>query len=149
MLMKAICCLLLLGSGLQNPSIGDLGFLSGEWVAESGSTVTEELWSEPRAGTMFGFARTIAGDKTVFFEFVRIETRDGVLHYIAQPRGGAATAFKLTRFDGRAATFENPEHDFPKKIEYERISEDALRATISGVDAPGAKSQSWEFRRIR
>jgi hypothetical protein len=130
-------------------TVDQLGFIAGSWSSDRGGLVTEEMWSAPKAGTMLGVGRTMKGDKTVFFEFLRIETREGNLFYVAQPRGGKATAFKLTSFDGKSATFENPEHDFPQKIVYEKVSDDVVRATVSGPSSAGEKNESWEYRRVR
>ena len=94
---------------------------------------------------MLAVSRTIASDRLVAFEFLRIVERDGGLVYIAQPNGRPPTEFVLTKIDGASATFENPGHDFPKSIRYARREDGSLEATISGAN--GEKAQSFLFSR--
>lgn len=130
-------------------TVDSLAFMSGKWRSERNGTITEELWTSPQAGAMFGISRTIRGEKTVFFEFLRVETRGGGLYYVAQPGGRPPTPFKLVSFDGKVATFENPENDFPSKIVYEKLGDDAIRAGIAGKQNGKDASESWEFKRVK
>lgn len=133
----------------EQPVSVDLKFLSGTWRMQRGSTTVEETWTSNVGGVMLGVSRTMRGDKTVFFEFLRIEKRaDGATYYVAQPRGNPPTDFKLTSAEGGTVTFENPSHDFPQKIVYERVSDDTLRARISGPRNGKDASESWEFQRV-
>lgn len=147
-LTMIVAVLTLVQLGLAN-SVDSLTFMSGKWISERNGTITEELWTSPKAGAMFGVSRTIRGDKTVFFEFLRVETRGGELYYVAQPGGKPPTQFKLVKFDGKIATFENPDHDFPSKIVYENLGDDAIRASISGRQNGKDASESWEFKRAK
>ena len=52
--------------------------------------------------------------------------------------------FRLVASDGTSATFENPAHDFPQRIQYRRDG-DRLVATISARD--GSNAMSWTYRR--
>lgn len=95
---------------------------------------------------MFAVARTIKGDRTIAFEYLRIVERDGGLVYIAQPGGRPPTDFVLTRMSGRHATFENPAHDFPKVIEYTLTPDGTLEARVGG----GVQQAEWfRFTRSR
>jgi hypothetical protein len=51
----------------------------------------------------------------------------------------------MTRIDDRSVTFENPQHDFPKTIRYERRADGTIVASIAG--AAGARERSWVFTR--
>ncbi|HRK31171.1 MAG TPA: DUF6265 family protein [Tepidisphaeraceae bacterium] len=147
----ALLCMMAADSSTQpaQPAkLADLGFIHGGWVSVKGETRTEEFWSPPRAGTMLGASRTIRGDVTVFFEYCRIEQRGEAIYYIAQPGGKAPTEFKLTQFDGKAAVFENPEHDFPNKIVYELIDQTTMKASIEGTRAGQRRGTSWELKRM-
>ncbi len=47
---------------------------------------------------MMGVSRTVAGDKTVEFEYLRIEQRADGIYYVAHPKARCpGTDFKLTR----------------------------------------------------
>ena len=66
------------------------------------------------------------------------------LFYVASPGGGPSTAFRLTEADEHHVRFENPEHDFPKVIEYTLEEEGQLRARVSGDEGPGG---TWLFEK--
>lgn len=107
-------------------SIDGLSWLSGAWTGTRGAQgqiTFEERWSPPLGGAMLATSRTVSRGKMSAFEFLRIVERDGGLVYIAQPNGGTATEFVLTELGGEngnhRAVFENPRHDYPKKITYE------------------------------
>ena len=119
--------------------------MAGEWSREEGERWTEESWAPPRGGMMIGYSRSGRGDALREFEFIRIARGDdGAISYIAMPQGGAPVAFQLVRHEGTRATFENPAHDFPQRIDYARDG-DTLTATISAID--GAKPRRWTYRR--
>jgi hypothetical protein len=124
----------------------DFEFMSGSWQSGSVARVVEEHWTLPKGGTLLGMSRTVAGGKTSAFEFPRLEeTRDGV-DYVAQPGGRPPTRFRCTSVENRKAVFENPQHDFPTKIVYERV-DDELIATVSGPENPREKPQQFRFSR--
>jgi hypothetical protein len=126
-------------------TLKQLSWLSGEWTGVKGRASIEERWTPAAGGAMLAVSRTIAGDRLVAFEFLRIVERDGGLVYLAQPNGRPPTEFVLTKIDAASATFENPDHDFPKIIRYTRRDDGSLEATISGVN--GEKAQSFVFTR--
>ncbi len=89
------------------------------------------------------------GDRTVSWEFMRIEARESGLVYLASPGGRApATPFDLVELGDRRAVFENLEHDFPNRIIYSVVG-DTLRARIEGHgdDAPGPMEWAWVRQR--
>ncbi|MBX7132083.1 MAG: hypothetical protein K1X67_05320 [Fimbriimonadaceae bacterium] len=128
-------------------TIGDLAWLSGDWVGKrsTGSSI-EERWSPPKGGAMLATSRSVNTSGKMFaFEFLRIVERDGGLVYIAQPGGAAPTEFVLSELTGKRAVFENPRHDYPKRIVYELSAEGALTATIGYTK--GGTPGRYEFRR--
>lgn len=127
--------------------------MSGTWIGESGSTTTEEHWTLPRGGTMLGVNRTINNDQTVFFEYLRIEHRADGIYYLASPKGHQPpTPFKLvqhteTKDHGRVV-FENPEHDFPQRIVYQREGE-IMQVQIEGLQGGRITAEGWTWRRMK
>ncbi len=130
------------------PSISDLAWMAGRWQTAPGErTRVEEHWMAPAGGTMVGMGRTVAGDRTVEFEFLRLEQRADAIYYVASPKGRCpATDFKLTRLAGQEVVFENPAHDFPKRITYRKNSDGSLTATVDA--GAGTKAQTFTYRRI-
>lgn len=128
-------------------TIGDLEWLAGAWVGKrsSGSSI-EERWTPPLGGAMLGVSRTVnTSGKMVAFEYLRVVERKGGLFYVAQPGGGTATEFVLTELSETRAVFDNPRHDYPKRIVYELSTEGALSATIGFMK--GGTPRRYDFER--
>ena len=107
-------------------------WMAGSWCSDANARRIEEVWLAPAGGMMIGMSRTVAANRRMpEFEFLRIELRDGVPTYLAQPQGAPPVAFKLTQSTDSSARFENRQHDFPQRIEYRRAG-DALHAEIAG-----------------
>lgn len=130
----------------DDPSLEALGFLAGAWVAGSGGTRVEEQWLCPSGGLMVGMGRTTGEPgEAPSFEFLRIEKRPSGIVYVAQPGGRAPTEFRLVRLQPGRAVFENPEHDFPKRISYTHEADGGLTARVEG-EAPGGRSVELRYR---
>lgn len=128
-------------------AIDDLEWLAGAWVGKksTGSSV-EERWSPPRGGAMLAVSRTVnTSGKMVAFEYLRVVERDGGLVYVAQPGGKTATEFVLTELSETRAVFDNPRHDYPKRITYELSAEGGLSATIGYTK--GGTPRRFDFER--
>jgi hypothetical protein len=131
-----------LAVGGEKYSLADMAFMVGHWVGDAGSIEMEEFWIVPKGGIMLGLHRDSAPGKKAFFEYLRIEERDGALVYVASPRGVGATAFVLVAVDDRGAVFENLDHDFPQRIIYRR-DEDFLTARVEGDVDGEMQSSEW------
>jgi hypothetical protein len=55
------------------------------------------------------------------------------------------TEFVLTELDAARAVFDNPRHDYPKRIVYEITPEGGLRATIGYTR--GGTPRKFEYKR--
>jgi hypothetical protein len=130
-------------------TISDLGWLAGDWqTASSGRAQIEEHWTQPLAGTMIGMGRTVAGGRTVEFEYLRLEERGGDVFYVAHPKARCpGTDFKLTIATAQSAVFENPQHDFPKRVIYRKNADGSVTASIDGGE--GTKSQSFQYQPMK
>jgi len=131
--------------GASSADLEGLGFLAGVWRGSSGDALIEERWTDAEGGMMLGVSRTIVSGKTVAFEFLRIETRDDGVFYVAQPGGRPGTDFRLTKTSSEGAVFENPEHDHPKVIRYRRNPDGTLTAEVEGDEG----RQVFHFRPAR
>ena len=124
-----------------------LDWMSGSWVLCKGETRFEEHWTTPAAGLLLGVNRTVTGDRLRGYESIRIEARDDGLTMVASPAGQATHAFALRAIGERFVEFHDPEHDFPKRIRYERRG-DTLVGRVSGEASGDAWDSSWEWRRV-
>jgi Domain of unknown function (DUF6265) len=136
----------------QFPSSADiekLRWMSGSWITTQGGTTIEEHWTQPAAGTMLGMGRTVAGNKTAFFEYLRIETRGADLVYVAHPKARPGTDFKASRVTEDEVVFENPQHDFPKRIIYKRTPAGNITARVEGDPGDKEKAETYEYKRMK
>jgi hypothetical protein len=123
----------------------DLSWLHGAWCGATGAVQEEEVWLAPRGNLMLGMHRDIKGDRTIGFEFLRIELHTDGATYVAQPGGQPPVRFEMQQNSTRAASFVNMKHDFPKRIHYERSDANTLTARIDdGTDS--GKSMRWTWR---
>lgn len=91
------------------------------WLSDSDGNRTTESWQWVSDSTLEGQGQLIDLEtlEVVYSESLRLVEMDGSIFYIAKPDQNAMpTAFKLTSCEDNRFVFENPEHDFPKRIEY-------------------------------
>lgn len=128
-------------------TINDIAWLSGDWVGKksTGSSI-EERWSPPLGGAMLAISRSVNTSGQMFaFEYLRIVEREEGLIYVAQPSGKTAVEYVLTELSDSRAVFENPRHDYPKRIVYELSAEGKLSASIGYLI--GGTPTRFEFER--
>jgi len=131
------------------PRIEDLAWLTGNWSLNQNEVTVEEHWIAPAGGTMLAVGRTSTAEKTLFFEFLRIETRKDGLYYVAQPKGNSpGTDFKLTKMIEHSVKFENPAHDFPKSLEYTLHADGTLLAHLEGLEDGKPAEDDFQYSRM-
>jgi hypothetical protein len=133
----------MLASGPAVPA-PDLSWLGGYWLSCEGGREVSETWSDPRNGVMVGSSLTVAGEQTSW-EQMRIESRDGVLHFVADPRGQDEADFLMVATSGQQVAFENLQHDFPQRVIY-RLETDGLTARIEGKVNGVVRAVEWKYK---
>jgi hypothetical protein len=147
---------LALSTALASPT----ALLEGCWQTSDASH--REVWLPAMGAVQVGVA--VGGSpEQPFYEYLRIEPVDGVLTYIAAPKGQAVTAFPMVTSSATRVVFENPTHDFPQRIAYTvtklglSVTVDArdgdsrrgftldLKACADGADDP-SKARGWRRR---
>jgi hypothetical protein len=131
------------------PSIADFAWLAGCWDGSTGGRESLEQWMKPAGQTLLGMSRTVANDKTVAYEFLRIHEQDGEIYYTAKPSGQAEASFKLVKHADKEAVFENPQHDFPQRIIYKLEKDGSLAAAIEGMSKGKLKKIDFPMRRVK
>jgi len=119
------------------PVAGDfekLQWLEGNWTrtnAKPGRS-GHERWVKTSESEWRGWGVSMSGNDTTFVEKLKLVIRDNTINYVADvPENKGVVYFKFTELTGDRFTCENPEHDFPKKIFYERNG-NKLKAVVSG-----------------
>jgi hypothetical protein len=103
---------------------------------EKDGRFVEEHWLPARGGMLISVGRTVQDGKVRGFELLRIEQRDGVVTFVAQPDGAPPVPFRLVASGPDWARFENRAHDFPQLVEYRRVAT-GLHASIAGPGTGG------------
>lgn len=120
------------------PSTGQLQFKKLEWLignwqrcnAKPGESGIER-WQKVSEYKLIGAGITLKGRDTVFAEALEICIQGkNILYIVKLSDERLPVVFKLTRINENGFTFENPDHDFPKKIEYQN-SDNSLNAVVS------------------
>ena len=113
------------------PAIGDVAWIAGCWETTRNGRHVVENWTAPEGGTMMGVSRTVDNGRTKEWEFLIIREGAKGLEYVAKPSGQPEATFTSTSVSATEVVFENPAHDFPKKIHYRRDG-NTLVAAIEG-----------------
>lgn len=126
-------------------ALAGLGWLAGAWQTKrADGTRVEEVWRVPDGASLIGSGRSVRDGKTTFFELLRIEARPDGVFYVAQPMGGVATEFRRVPGPDDALVFENPDHDFPKRVSYRKVP-GGVQVRIEG--AAGQRVEEWTYTR--
>ena len=131
----------------QQARIEDVAWMQGCWEMTPGDRVVEEHWMAPRGGSMLGLGRTTRGGATIEYEFIVLREQDKQLAYEAHPSGQAPAVFLSTSVDESSVVFENPRHDFPKRIGYRRTGQNGLLAWIEGPRNGQVRRIEFPYRR--
>jgi len=133
-------------TSVEMSSVERLAWLAGCWELRGEKRIVEERWMPPRGGTMHGMGRTVAGGRTVDWEWLRIEERDGRLVFVALPARQAETEFVQVALGDSVVTFENPEHDFPRRISYRREPDGSIVARIEGGEGESLRAVDFPLQ---
>ena len=123
------------------PSLTDLRWLEGIWEGEIGDRHFEARYTSPEGGQLLSASKYTRAGKPAGFEFERFEEQGDTLVLTPFPEGKSSVTFRLTELDStsRRAVFENPAHDFPTRISYQRVAEDKLQILVSGPGEDGSE----------
>jgi len=124
-----------------------LAWMAGSWGGMKDGVEMEEVWLPPKGGTLMALHRNVREGKTISFELLRIEEAPTGLVYLASPQGRPATPFPAVETGERRIVFENPSHDFPRRILYWLGDDGALHARIEGTIKGEAASEEWSWTR--
>lgn len=132
----------------EAPRVESLKWMTGCWGFETPGGRYEEFWTTPTVNSMLGLSRRTEDGVTREFEYMRIVTSGGGgFDFIAKPRDQEETRFNSLSVAAHRIVFENPEHDFPKKIIYEFTPPDQLKARIEGVSNGQPMGMNFPMKR--
>ena len=101
----------------------------------------------PRGGNMLGMSRTVRGGALIEYEMMLIRQQDSRFAYEAHPSGQPSAVFLSTAVKDSSIVFENPQHDFPQTIGYQRTDPGTLLAWVEGTQKGQHRRIEFPYRR--
>lgn len=112
-------------------TIDKLKWLEGQWEGIQDNGIYHEEWETDSDGMMNGRAYLIKKGEISNPEKLKLHADENGIYYTAEvSHNPGPVTFRLTYSDENKFVFENPQHDFPKMITYERKDANNLVATI-------------------
>ncbi|MEL7312804.1 MAG: DUF6265 family protein [Pseudomonadota bacterium] len=142
--MRAFCWIALslmagcaTGPGDDRP-LQKMEWLLGDWHQVRQETVRSESWIRVAPGVYRGLGQLLErdGGEVRFSEALLIYEIDGAITYMAHvAENDLPVPFKLTTLNESRAVFENPTHDFPRRLDYQLVDDCRLTVSVSdGAD---------------
>ena len=122
-------------------------WLIGTWTATGGTERVVEEWRRASDATFEGEGTTwsIASGERTGGESLRLAAMASAVYYIAKVAHNALPVpFELTSCATGQLVFENPRHDFPRRLEYTYAAPDRMTVRVSDG---AAKAFTLDFRR--
>ncbi|KZN50809.1 DUF6265 family protein [Pseudoalteromonas luteoviolacea] len=121
-------------------SLESLSWLVGSWSSNNSKLEIKESWKKVSNKTFegSGYTYSIKKSKKVSAETLRLIEMSGDVFYVAKVASNSLPiAFKLTSCTTETAIFENPKHDFPKKLTYQLKNENNITVAVTGEEGRG------------
>jgi hypothetical protein len=158
--MKAgmIILLVLLLSGFMPGTTGKnkifkhLYALEGIWRMQTKQGAIHEVWRKVSKHHLRSTGFFVKGADTIITERVSLQNLDKGIYYtstVEEQNNRRPVSFKLTGSTGNSFIFENPAHDFPKRIVYELVNYDSVHAYIDGGAADAGKRSDFYYSRVK
>ncbi len=112
-----------------------LEWLSGSWEFEIDDGLFAESWTKTNDSVFTGFGYMMIGEDTASIEILSIELINDDLYYVSKvsdQNNKQEIAFKLISDSDNTLIFENKKHDFPQRIIYKFVDNNAFTAIIEG-----------------
>ncbi|MHA3788574.1 DUF6265 family protein [Flavobacterium hauense] len=147
--LLSAAALLLLASCKKE--ITSANWFLGEWGNKSSEGELTERWKKENDSVYHGESYfVVSGKDTVFAEHIKLEDANGKLAYIVTVPGQnneQSVRFEMTSSNENQIIFENPEHDYPSKIIYNKVGTDSLVAEISGIQKGKPASEKFRMKK--
>lgn len=128
-------------------------WLKGSWKMESKRGTIIESWNISNDSTLSGISILVNKNlDTSLLEEISLAYRGGNYFYIPVAFGqnnDEPVKFSITAFNESGFVAENPEHDFPKRITYQKVNSDSLFVFIDGGPAQPEKRSNFYFSRLK
>ncbi len=129
--------------------------LEGVWKMNTKRGAICEEWKKVDKNYLQSTGYMLKGKDTIINERVALTNTEAGIFYTStvedqnnpqDPGDKQPVAFKMTKAENNTYVFENPEHDFPKRIVYKMVTADSLHAYVDDGAETG-KRQNFYYKR--
>jgi hypothetical protein len=123
--------------------------LEGTWKMNTKRGAVCEEWKIIDKNYLQNKGYMIKGNDTIINERVALtNTKEGIFYTstVEDQNNKQPIAFKMTGSENNTYVFENPQHDFPKRIVYKLVTADSLHAYVDDGTETG-KRQNFYYKR--
>ena len=128
-----------------------MNWLVGQWENKMPEGILTETWTKTNDSTFSGTSYFIINkNDTVHSETIFLTQLKDELIYSPTVKGqndDKSVDFILTSNIENSFVFENPKHDYPKKIVYKKVAENGLITTISGLQQGKQSNESYPMKK--
>jgi len=143
-ILAPICLLFLLITCSENKT-SRLDFMIGTWKMEGKEQY--EVWEANKNNEFMGYSYNLNNKQKTITETLSIKMIGNQIIYeatVPDQNEGKTIQFTLNNEIKTYLSFENIEHDFPKKIQYKRINDNEIEVTVLGD-----KGKGFSFTQIK
>ncbi len=123
--------------------------LEGTWKTETRKGALYEHWVKTSDKTMQQKSYRLKDADTIRLESVLLQLEEDGIFYIPtvpDQNNSQPVRFKLSSSENHSFVFENPTHDYPKRVVYNIISADSIYAyTDAGADT---KRSNFYYQKV-
>ncbi|MEM8548094.1 MAG: DUF6265 family protein [Pseudomonadota bacterium] len=118
-------------AGVQ-PPLEVISWLLGRWRSPREGGFREESWERAGAGLWRGASIVKRGEVVRVTETLAMVSLESGVYYLADvPGNPVPILFELTEYSASQAVFENPEYDFPRRLDYRLQGDGGLQVILS------------------
>lgn len=129
-----------------------LQVLEGLWARTGGDDELFEEWEKVDNNQLQGRVFRISNGDTVVSEQVTLSRKQHQVVYVASvanQNDQQPIPFFLISWKDKTYVFENPTHDFPKRVVYRIATPDSIHAWIDGGTGETARRVDYHYKRVR
>lgn len=132
-LIVSLFAIILNACNMRGPQLPT--WLEGTWATNDTIGLVAESWEKINNDFMSGEGLFVTTEDKTVIEILSIFIQDGNLYYAAllpDQNEGAEIIFMATHMNPDSLVFENPKHDYPKKIIYHKLDTGSVEVSIYG-----------------
>jgi hypothetical protein len=144
--------LVLIAFRKQETGFEKLYILEGTWKTETRRGVIYEEWKKESATLMKGKSYKLKDADTLLLENISLRRNGKDVFYIPvtiNQNNQKPVKFKMASSVNNKFVFENPAHDYPKRIVYEIVNADSVHAFIDDGNNASGKRMHFYYSRIK